>query len=134
MRLSLDIWQARTRDNVQTGQSVTALPCLFVGTIYYGLWVQYVWFVGTTHRSLWVQYVMVCGYNMFGLYPQKIGGFTMDINESANPTNIPKNHTLKFRYDDEIEEKLRYLSEKHFVSKSEIVRKGIEIQYNAENE
>lgn len=27
----------------------------------------------------------------------------MDINESANPTNIPKNHTLKFRYDDEIE-------------------------------
>ena len=26
----------------------------------------------------------------------------MDINESANPTNIPKNHTLKFRYDDEI--------------------------------
>ncbi len=58
----------------------------------------------------------------------------MDINESANPTNISKNHTLKFRYDDEIEEKLRYLSEKHFVSKSEIVRKGIEIQYNEENE
>lgn len=58
----------------------------------------------------------------------------MDINESANPTNIPKNHTLKFRYDDEIEEKLRYLSEKNFVSKSEIVRKGIEIQYNEENE
>lgn len=54
--------------------------------------------------------------------------------QSANPTNIPKNHTLKFRYDDEIEEKLRYLSEKHFVSKSEIVRKGIEIQYNDENE
>lgn len=54
--------------------------------------------------------------------------------QSANPTHIPKNHTLKFRYDDEIEEKLRYLSEKHFVSKSEIVRKGIEIQYNEENE
>ena len=119
MRLSLDIWQARTRDNVQTGQSVTALPRCFVGTIYYALWVQYVWFVGT-----------IC----YGLYPQKIGGFIMDINESANPTNIPKNHTLKFRYDDEIEEKLRYLSEKHFVSKSEIVRKGIEIQYNEENE
>ena len=38
--LKLDIWQARTRDNVQTGKSVTALPCCFVGTIYYGLWVQ----------------------------------------------------------------------------------------------
>lgn len=92
--------------------------------------------------GLWVQRIVVCGYNMlrfvgttcYGLYPQKIGGFIMDINESANPTNIPKNHTLKFRYDDEIEEKLRYLSEKHFVSKSEIVRKGIEIQYNEENE
>lgn len=88
--------------------------------------------------GLWVQRIVVCGYNMlrfvgticYGLYPQKTGGFIMNVKESANP----KNHTLKFRYDDEIEEKLRYLSEKHFVSKSEIVRKGIEIQYNEENE
>lgn len=56
---------------MQTGQSVTALPCLFVGTIYYGLWVQYVWFVGTTYRSLWVQHVKVCGYNMLWFVPTK---------------------------------------------------------------
>lgn len=54
----------------------------------------------------------------------------MNVKESANP----KSHTLKFRYDDETEEKLRYLSEKHLVSKAEIIRKGIENQYNEENE
>ncbi len=58
----------------------------------------------------------------------------MGIHKGTKLTEAPKNNTLKFRYDDETAEQLEYLSKKNDVSKSEIVRKGIEIQYNNEKE
>lgn len=58
----------------------------------------------------------------------------MGIPKGTKLTDAPKNHTLKFRYDDETEKKLNYLSEKKNISKSEVIRKGIEIQYNTEKE
>ena len=58
----------------------------------------------------------------------------MGIPKGTKLTDAPKNHTLKFRYDDETEKKLNYLSEKKNMSKSEVIRKGIEIQYNTEKE
>lgn len=58
----------------------------------------------------------------------------MGIHKGTKLTELPKNNTLKFRYDDETAEQLEYLSKKNDVSKSEIVRRGIEIQYNSEKE
>lgn len=58
----------------------------------------------------------------------------MGIPKGTKLTDVPKNHTLKFRYDDETEKKLNYLSEKKNISKAEVIRKGIEIQYNTEKE
>lgn len=58
----------------------------------------------------------------------------MGIHKGTKLTETPKNHALKFRYDDEISEKLEYLAGKEGVTKAEIVRKGIEIQYNNEKE
>lgn len=58
----------------------------------------------------------------------------MGIPKGTKLTDAPKNHTLKFRYDDETEKKLNYLSEKKNISKAEAIRKGIEIQYNTEKE
>lgn len=49
-------------------------------------------------------------------------------------TDNPKNHILKFRCDDETSEKLEYLAEKKGITKSEVVRKGIEMQYDKEKE
>lgn len=58
----------------------------------------------------------------------------MGIPKGTKLTDAPKKHTLKFRYDDETEKKLNYLSEKKNISKAEVIRKGIEIQYNTEKE
>lgn len=58
----------------------------------------------------------------------------MGIPKGTKLTDAPKNHTLKFRYDDETKKKLNYLSEKKNISKAEVIRKGIEIQYNTEKE
>lgn len=58
----------------------------------------------------------------------------MGIPKGTKLTENPKSHTLKFRYDDETAEKLEYVAEKCNMTKSEVVRKGIEIQYNKEKE
>lgn len=58
----------------------------------------------------------------------------MGIHKGTKLTDTPKNHTLKFRYDDETSEKLEYLSKIKGITKSEVVRKGIEIQYEKEKE
>lgn len=55
----------------------------------------------------------------------------MGIHKGTKLTENPKNHTLKFRYDDETSEKLEFLAKKNDITKSEVVRKGIEIQYNS---
>lgn len=54
----------------------------------------------------------------------------MGIHKGTKLTEKPKTHTLNFRYDDETSEKLEYVAEKCNISKSEVVRRGINIQYN----
>lgn len=58
----------------------------------------------------------------------------MGIHKGTKLTDTPKSHTLKFRYDDATSEKLEYVAEKCKMTKSEVVRRGIEIQYNNEKE
>ncbi len=58
----------------------------------------------------------------------------MGIHKGTKLTDAPKNHSLKFRYDDEIAEKLDFLTKKHKVSKAEVIRAGIEIQFEKEKE
>lgn len=58
----------------------------------------------------------------------------LGIHKGTKLTDSPKKHTLNFRYDDETSEKLEYVAEKCNITKSEVVRKGIEIQYNIEKE
>lgn len=54
----------------------------------------------------------------------------MGIHKGTKLTDKPKTHTLNFRYDNETSEKLEYVAEKSNISKSEVVRRGINIQYN----
>jgi predicted DNA-binding protein len=56
------------------------------------------------------------------------------IHKGTKLTETPKKHTLNFRYDDETAEKLEYVAKKCNITKSEVVRRGIEIQYNKEKE
>ena len=58
----------------------------------------------------------------------------MGIQKGTKLTDKPKVHTLKFRCDDETNNKLGYLSEKQNKSKSDIIRKGIDIQYQSEKQ
>ncbi len=58
----------------------------------------------------------------------------MGIHKGTKLTDNPKNHTLKFRYDDKTSEQLEYLVKKTGVTRSEVVRKGIEVQYDKEKE
>lgn len=58
----------------------------------------------------------------------------MGIHKGTKLTDNPKNHILKFRCDDETSEKLEYLAENKGITKSEVIRKGIEIQYDKEKE
>lgn len=49
-------------------------------------------------------------------------------------TDKPKDYMLRVRMDSETSEKLEYLAEKMKISKSEVVRKGIEEQYQRTKE
>lgn len=51
--------------------------------------------------------------------------------KKGRPTDAKKDFMLRTRIDDETLEKLEKISEVENISKSEIVRKGIEIQYEA---
>lgn len=53
----------------------------------------------------------------------------MGIQKGTKLTNNPKNKTFKIRLDETTVEKLEYLAEKQQVSKSDIIRKGIDYQY-----
>lgn len=59
---------------------------------------------------------------------------TIGIHKGTKLTDTPKNHSLKFRYDDETSKKLDYLTEKKQVSKADVIRKGIEIQFDNEKQ
>lgn len=54
------------------------------------------------------------------------------IHKGTKLTDTPKNHSLKFRYDDETAKKLDFLAEKRNVSKADVIRAGIEVQFNDE--
>lgn len=51
----------------------------------------------------------------------------------GRPTESKKEHMLRTRVDNEILNKLEKISEIKKISKSEVVRKGIELQYEALN-
>lgn len=53
----------------------------------------------------------------------------MGIKKGTILTDNPKGNTLKFRLDDETMDQLRIIAEKNNVSKSEVIREGIRIQY-----
>ncbi len=52
----------------------------------------------------------------------------MGISKGTKLTKNPKNKTFKVRLDDTTYDKLEAISERDNVSKSEVIRKGIEIQ------
>lgn len=49
----------------------------------------------------------------------------------GRPTESKKNFMLRTRIEPEILKKLEVIAEKEKISKSEVVRRGIEIQYDA---
>lgn len=51
----------------------------------------------------------------------------------GRPTEAKKDHMLRTRIEPEILKKLEIIAEKEKISKSEVVRRGIEIQYNTLN-
>ena len=53
----------------------------------------------------------------------------MGIKKGTILTENPKNKTIKVRLDEETDKKLEYISEKEKKTKSEIIRNGIDIQY-----
>lgn len=53
----------------------------------------------------------------------------MGIHKGTKLTDNPKNKMIRVRMDEGTTEKLDYLSETQKTSKSEVIRKGIEIQY-----
>ena len=71
----------------------------------------------------------VCGYIIINLYPQKVVIY-LGIKKGVKLTEIPKDKTLKFRYSSETEKMLNELCEKNNKTKSQVIRDGIEIQYN----
>lgn len=56
----------------------------------------------------------------------------MGIAKGTRLTDNPKNRTLKIRLDDETSNKLDFLADKKSTSKADVIRKGIEIQYEQE--
>lgn len=58
----------------------------------------------------------------------------MGIPKGTKLTDNPKNYTMKFRYDDETAKKLDYVAQRDNLTKAEVVRKGIDIQYDSKKE
>ena len=65
------------------------------------------------------------------MYPQTKEVKIVGIKKGTKLTESPKNTTFKVRFDEQTVKKLEYVSKKTKVSKSEVVRKGIELQYDA---
>ncbi len=58
----------------------------------------------------------------------------MGIHKGTKLTDNPKNKEVKVRIDESTSEKLDFLTKKKSVTKSDIIRIGIEIQYEKEKE
>ena len=56
----------------------------------------------------------------------------MGIHKGTKLTDNPKNQSVRVRMDEGTMKKLDYLTEKQKSSKSDVIRKGIEIQYEDE--
>jgi predicted transcriptional regulator len=57
----------------------------------------------------------------------------MGISKGTKLTDSPKNQMVRVRMDEDTVEKLNYLANRKQVSKSEIIRNGIAIQYEQQN-
>lgn len=55
----------------------------------------------------------------------------MGISKGTKLTDNPKNTTFKVRLDEKTAEKLEIVSKETHETKSEVIRKGIEMQFNA---
>jgi predicted transcriptional regulator len=53
----------------------------------------------------------------------------MGIHKGTKLTDAPKNQMLRVRIDEVTAQKLEELAQRQKISKSEIIRKGIELQY-----
>lgn len=56
----------------------------------------------------------------------------MGITKGTKLTDNPKNTTIKVRLDKDTNEKLEFIADKRQLTKSEVIRKGIEIQFEQE--
>lgn len=56
----------------------------------------------------------------------------MGIKKGTKLTENPKNQTFKIRLDEKMLAKLEYLAEKQQISKADVIRKGIDVQYEQE--
>lgn len=61
---------------------------------------------------------------------QRKGGVIIGIHKGTKLTNTPKNKTLNFRYDANIENKLNYICNFTKKTKAQVIRDGIIEQYN----
>ncbi len=57
----------------------------------------------------------------------------MGIPKGTKLTDSPKNQMVRVRMDENTVEKLDYLAEKRESTRSDVIRNGIEIQYEQEN-
>lgn len=73
--------------------------------------------------SLWLQYNLI-------VVTKKRGDY-MGIHKGMKLTDIPKDRTLRVRIDAETAKKLDEVCQRQQQSKSEVVRVGINIQYDA---
>ena len=56
----------------------------------------------------------------------------MGIQKGTKLTKNPKNNTFKLRLDEITMDKLEFFSEKQQISKADVIRKGIDVQFEQE--
>lgn len=72
----------------------------------------------------------MCGYTIIMMCPQEKRCSCLGIHKGTKLTDTPKDRTLKVRFDLETENKLNVICDKTNRTKSQVVRDGIEKQYN----
>lgn len=71
--------------------------------------------------------------NYIQIAPQRKEEKIIGIHKGTKLTDTPKNHSLNFRYDDKTGKKLDFLAKTRKTTKADVIRKGIEIQFDNEN-
>jgi hypothetical protein len=72
----------------------------------------------------------LCGHIIISLYPQGKEAKLLGIKKGTKLTDSPKDKVLKVRIDTETERRLTLICEQSAKTKSEVVREGIDRQYN----